>query len=519
MARTNSTQSQVLYEKMQSDFMPSQGIFGARFRMLLFFVIGTVVAILHHLFYSYLNNKPITTGSGNVLREQAVANAIGNALAYLVNSLFSAAIAEAFVQQFWAHLRTLKGGVPIRKIDAIVDCKDGIATPSALKAWYYAFWLFVIATLATSMAVISVVVPGSLKVASENFHASQSCAVNTVNLPNGSALDTFVMQWFQRRVISQGTFMPPSSSCDGACRYNISFEAPALNCTNITSSYDFTSFTRPPLPISVSPGLGFSPPKFIYNGTQMRNGTGIQVATLNTSDFTTSAVECISYRASYDVTITHSNVSTSKIDVLSTNLIAPVPNVDASASNNASGILQIANGAINLLNGTLYTNIYQGSLGSSAAEFTQPSPVMGSPLLILQGNLWRWTMDMQTALPSIMQNISLSLLSDDVASASKVAIVKSVTSTCFSDSTFYVYNRTRLLITYGVAVAATAACIIASVWAIHLNGGFEESLSFTRLLGALVNLKMAHAREQSELTPNTHLHSNGGQDETLIPLL
>jgi len=445
-------------------------------------------------------------------------NAKGNALGYLVNSLFSAAIAVAFIQQFWSHLRTHRGGVPIRKIEVIADCKNGIATPSALKALYYAFWLFLIAASATSMSVITVFIPGSLRVATANFHASQPCSVNTVNLPNGSTLDQFVMGWFQRRVISQGTYMPPSSSCGGACRYNISFEAPALNCTNITSTYDFSSFTQPAVPVHVSPGLGLSPPTFIYNGTQMRNGTGIQVATLNTSDFTMSAVECLAYRASHEATVTHSNISTSNINVFSTNLIELVPNIDASISNNATGISQLANGAINLLNGTLYTSIYQGSLGSSAASFTQPSPVMGSPLLILQDNLWRWTMEMGTALPSAMQNISISLLSDDVASASKVPIVVPVDSTCFSDSTFYVYNRERLIITYGVAIAVAAACIVAGLWAVHRNGGVEESLSFSRLLGALVNSKMVTARGQMELTMSSHLQSDGRQDGVLKPL-
>ncbi|KLO19771.1 hypothetical protein SCHPADRAFT_898351 [Schizopora paradoxa] len=516
MPRSKSAQSRVEYEKLRSDFAPTQGLFGARFNMLLCFIIGTALAVVHHLFYSYLNDKPIFTGSGNNLRKQSIANAIGNALAYVVKASFAFSIAVAFVQQFWARLRRHKGGVPIKEIDVIADCKEGIATLSAFKAWYYAFWLFAMSAMASSMALISIIVPGALKVASASFYASSSCSVNTVNLPNGSDLDTFFMQWFERRVIAQGTFMPPSLSCVGACRYNVSFEAAALNCTDITSTYDFTPFITPPIPIAVSPGLQLSPPKYLYNATLADNGTAIQVATLNTTDFTTSAVECLPFRASYMVAITHSNVSTSDINVLSTNLIAP--------AGDERSVFQLASGAFSLLEGALFSNMYEGSLGvgdlSKNEDGTLPSAVMGSPLMILQENLWRWTMDMQTALPWIMQNISLSLLSEDVAAASKVSIVTPVTSTCLTDSTFYVYDSSRLLITYGVAFAATAMCVIVGLWGIHLNGGFEESLSFTRLLSALVNPEIVNARGRIELTLNTRLRlqTNDGQEGSLVPL-
>lgn len=479
-----------------------------------FLMIGIIIAILHHIYYTYLDNKTVAEGRGNILREQGIANAIGNALAYLVNTLFGAAISIAFVQQFWLRLRSHTDGMSIHQIDIMSECKSNLATVSALRAWYTAFGLFVISGLATSMALISVFIPGSLRVASVNFHQQNGCTVNTVSLPNESAVGAFVADWYQRRVILAGSYISPTTNCGNrACRYQVSYSAPAFNCSNITSSYDFTAFRESPLNNSVL--------FYLYNGTIQNNGTVAQVASFNTSTGQLEAIECTAFSATYHATITHSNVTQPTVDVDSMKLIDPVPNnVVALNSSNATGIMRLSNTAVNLLNGTIYANKNTASIGSMQGSDEPPTPILNSPLLFFNHTAVRWTMDMMDAIPSIMQNISLSLLSNEVQTASALGVqyFSPVNTQCSFNADFYHYQRSRLLVTYGAAALIAAACIAAGVWAVWRNGWRGETMDFSRMVDALVNARMFEAGEQASLTRETRLRSDLDHNGTLRPL-
>lgn len=483
-----------------------------------FLVLGVVIAVLHHLYYTYLDDKTVAegpqAGRGSFLREQGITNAIGNSLAYLVNTLFGTAISIAFVQQFWLQLRLPQGGMSILQMDIMSDCKSSIATFSALRAWNTAFGLFVISGFATSMALISVFIPGSLVIASMSFHQQEQCTVNTVSLPNQSAVGPFVADWYQRRVILGGSYIPPTTNCGNrACRYQVTYSAPAFNCTNITSSYDFTTFRENP--------LGNSELFYVYNGTITNNGTVANIASYNTSNGLLEAIECTAYGASYEVTVTHSNLTQPTVAIDTIKLLAPVPeNVVALSSPNATGIMRLSNAAVNLLNGTIYANRESAALGSTQGLDSPPTPILNSPLLFFSHTEVRWTMDMMSAIPSIMQNISLSLLSDQVQEASAVGVsfFTNVSTQCAFTANFYHYQRARLAVTYGAAALVTAGCIAAGLWAIWRNGGKEETMEFSRMVDALVNARMFEAREQSSLTRETHLRSDSENNGMLWPL-
>ena len=233
------------------------------------------------------------------------------------------------------------------------------------------------------------------------------------------------------------------------------------------------------------------------------------------------AIQCGAYNASYKVTVTQSNLTAPTVNVDSLKFIAPAP-YDATAltSTNASGIMRLVSSAVDLLEGEIYAARDSASIGVIQSSDVLPSPIMNSPLLFFTHTQPRWTTDLMSGIPEIMQNISLSLLSNEVQDASAIGVtfLHSVRTSCFFDSVFYHYQRARLLATYGGATLITALCIAVGIWAIRRNGGAEETMEFSRMVDALVNTQMYEAREQMILTKETRLRSNPSENGMLQPL-
>lgn len=94
---------------------------------------------------------------------------------------------------------------------------------------------------------------------------------------------------------------------------------------------------------------------------------------------------------------------------------------------------------------------------------------------------WVWPEDLSIFIPNIMQNVSLSLLSG-VLSDTRNNTIGSQDTTCRTYGLQYVYDRTRLLATYGAALLLTAVFLILGILTSH--NGRVESFGFTRVLAA-----------------------------------
>ena len=84
-------------------FAPKPTDFGIRTQMSLFLVAGAILATAHHLFYAFLDSKPIEAISSPLssgLQNQSIVNALGNAFAYIAKSFFAAAISLVAIQQY-----------------------------------------------------------------------------------------------------------------------------------------------------------------------------------------------------------------------------------------------------------------------------------------------------------------------------------------------------------------------------------------------------------------------------------
>lgn len=82
----------------QSPWRTSPMVYGAMLGLLL---LGVLIAIGHHLFYVYLNNREIE----EVLVPQNWAIRIGNGFGYLFKTSLVSAVAVAYAQGFWYFVR------------------------------------------------------------------------------------------------------------------------------------------------------------------------------------------------------------------------------------------------------------------------------------------------------------------------------------------------------------------------------------------------------------------------------
>jgi len=119
--------------------------------------------------------------------------------------------------------------------------------------------------------------------------------------------------------------------------------------------------------------------------------------------------------------------------------------------------------------------------------------------------------DLTNTLPSLMRNISVSLLTDLLSNQGN-STTAPFDTTCWYSSSAYSYNEIRLLAAYGGALIVTAVCMLFGFRAIRLNGA-EESVKFSRILGAILNKSLFDDRY--ELSKVSRLTANGSPDGQL----
>ena len=87
---------------------------------------------------------------------------------------------------------------------------------------------------------------------------------------------------------------------------------------------------------------------------------------------------------------------------------------------------------------------------------------------------------MLTALPQLMANVSISMLSNPLGAATV-----DLEAYCRYSSIVYVYDELHLAIAYGTGLIVTGVCVVIGFMTISKNGR-EESLDFTRLMVAIL---------------------------------
>ncbi|KAJ6597390.1 hypothetical protein B0H10DRAFT_2325807 [Mycena sp. CBHHK59/15] len=476
-------------------------MFGPRVQMVALFLGGIGLAVGNHFYYRYLSGKPEGSRSfyGHNI-SQTVSGAIGNAFAVIVRSSFAAVIGIALIQRFWRILGIKQRRVS--EVDTIFAASQG-QLPSSLCSWFIAPRLAVIASAAMLMALVSVIAPGALTVSLEGFH--QACNVSTSKIENANLASYYVYTNDEstthlhnpqipalsvaNRVITTGSYLPPPSPC-GVCSYEVSFVGASMECSNVTEGFNFTSVLLDPTDPANDQWMGLWAASFSYD-----TDLSVLVATQdgNTSAVRKSAVKCTAYGANYTVLVDHGNsISTVTVQNLTIGEqlnATMVPPVDP--------VLQQLNGLAAAVGTLLDGNVtYRPNY---CEYFSATSPIAYSPILQQTDDCrgsgeysnFQWP-DMLEALPSIMKNASISLLSGAYAGSAGQDYLIPFDTTCTVTTLSYSYNPLRLLVTYGAAAIVTAICIFFGFRTVAANGK-EETLKFSRLMHALSNDDLTQA--------------------------
>ncbi|KLO14354.1 hypothetical protein SCHPADRAFT_927951 [Schizopora paradoxa] len=515
MAKSSDSEYEMMLDKRPkgSEDGPSisligdSSLLGARWKMLLFFCAGITAVVAHHCLYAFLHGKAVDDGPlspfqsmfRTSMSDQALASALGNAIATIAKLCLAGAVATAFVQLFWWRMR--RKGCTIRQVDKVMSYEANPANFVTWSAWVHTFWLSAVATSASLLVVITIAAPGSLTV--ETMSVLTPCTVSTVNLETSDLTGILPLQSgdppyyiygnpsgktfsFVSQVLMMGTYIEPTSPC-GVCEYNISFVAPAVQCEDISNTVNFAEMLPPYTSAgavvwnTTQPFDGSAiPPYHLYVASRNLPGTSAKdLPSSNFSEFPAQALDCLGYSATYHVLVQH-NLTTTMV-VTGMDMGDGLTQVNATSLSQFQ-LLTIWDAFGKQLTGTVtYLPTYN--------DFNPPVAFMAySPFVSASKDIaWQWQTNLSVAIPSIMQNVSLSLLSDQL-STEQNSTLKQVDTTCLATGLHFVYNRLRLLLIYASSAVLTAFCIAFGFFAASANG-VSESMAFSRIVGSSFDLK------------------------------
>lgn len=422
-SHTTEGQAAIVHKKGNS-------FFKCRLPMTVALVFGIIVMIIHDQFNYFLHNKRYGSEENTISKFLHNGYApIGTFISTGGKICLSSAMAYAFVQIFWYRLR--RNPVRLRSVDDVAVAMHQPFGPSSLRAVFKLPSLAVFIMLGASMDILPVFAPSALHVWYES--KPTICTRPTVDLSNAkfgvwtipvggntSMYDHPDAQTnrFASRVIMSGSYLPFSFNTTSkdlmfeSYSYDIQFFAPAFQCFNISAGFDFASALPPP--------PSQSDPAVIWNATynfSSDNGLVLQVATteLVTSENGADveevvppmeAVRCAGYNASYDAFIeeTASAVAASVANITFVNPLSKIGDIVGGVNIQFAAL---ADAVARMLNGT-------ATYDPSTFDFT--ALVVRGPIGAANNNsAWSWTGDMADILQSLMQNVSLSLLSGQLS--------------------------------------------------------------------------------------------------------
>ncbi|TDL15690.1 hypothetical protein BD410DRAFT_808734 [Rickenella mellea] len=476
-------------------------------KFLLFTSIGALFAIFHHIFYMMLSHhpkfaSPLKFGHSTIGPSWALT--VGNGLSWLVQLFYTLAIGGVLVQRFWHLLHDRH--FTLNEMNDVFSITSAFYTKTAI---FRVPGLALFAVISLGMgAVISTFVPPSLAVSVRPL--SEPCNIFTVDFtgtsidPNSTIFKTPAVDHLARQVIfTQSNVVPQSSPCSN-CTYNVTYSAPALTCERVplaatlpffhpelesathTTIWNTSVLLDPPNPGSVS--------ILIWSRVGSFSGT-----TGNYSDPET--IGCVTKNATYHVNVDHRNGTrvTANVDIVP--FSQNIPNETALAFEALGQSLGSA------LGGTMVFNVPPKADSGEVDGFPF---IAYTTLGTYSPTSWALNVDLLTNLPTLMHNISTSLLAGSLTpDGTKSTLSPVPDGQCFNESTVYVYDRVRLLVVYGVALLVTLVCVASGIHSVIVGRG--GSMSFTSLVYAITSPEMIEAVKEQELSPQTVIHAVKGR--------
>ncbi|KAJ7266035.1 hypothetical protein C8J57DRAFT_1619229 [Mycena rebaudengoi] len=487
-------------------------------KIVLAWLAAAALAIGHHLFNVSLNEQIVpSTGRSSGLhgiQSQAGASAIGTTFAFLVSALLGVSAGTAFLQCAWRLVR--QRSFTVAGLDALWSSLHNPLAFLSLDLWKTGRGVLVIVTLAWLFPLVVTFAPGTLSVETQINTVSEKCTVQTYDLGLSTALHeelgNALQSYTQPSVLAYRTVaatlfggqpFSPTSQCSGNCSYLLSVNAPSFSCSpgvqnSSALTWNFTSVS-PYTPLYVADTFDASPSLNPYSGWDFVGhytdyNAYIPVSTGDTMpegiNFT-----CITYNSTYHLNYTFlGSIPHISIDQIvrdkPASQISPPTTAGANATFNADFGTHSAwfNATTNTY--ALVSSMYNYIIGSAVMSktmmlahfvYTPPSLSVTQAHLVCSANSKgdiAWA-DVPSAMESLLQNITLSLLTVDPS--------QTTDTTCLSTNLFphFAYNARRLWLVYGLGLGLSLLCAVVGIVALFQNefgatGSFSDFLAATR---------------------------------------
>ncbi|TDL15685.1 hypothetical protein BD410DRAFT_902463 [Rickenella mellea] len=473
--------------------------------LLLHTVLGTIFALGHHYLYETLSNPPTLAVSiqiGSITVGPMWALTVGNGLSWLVQLSFTLAIGGALVQRFW-HL-VHNNQFTLHEMDHVFSITSAFYTRTALRR---ATGFTMVAVLFLILGgIISTFAPASLSISV--LLLSQPCDIMTVDFSNARTFfpSTELSNLAAHVLLAQSAVPPASSPCSN-CTYNVTYFAPALTCKEVdvdASPFDTDSVDT----------------IMLWNGTFTSNPVSrtvdIYVLSRTGNPFSggfsdPQIIMCTLQNATYQAEVDHRNGTsvTAEMNIL------PFSDQNPESVNITSAYLDIGQAFGQLLSGYIEL-VPKGNSFRLPGQYTMSS----NTFVIYTG----WVtcgdhstigpctrnIDLLTALPLLMQHMSVSLLAGSVTIDNTTSSLSRVPEGhCLNESAVYVYDRVRLLAVYGSALLVTSICVVMGIHTVVAGQG--STLTFSNLVYAIMSPEMMEISNGQELPQDTVIHAERGR--------
>ncbi len=485
--------------------------------MAAYLLIGLGLILLHHFFFSYLNKKSIDSKIAelpSLLRDQNAVALIGTTIAHGVRATLSTAVGIAFAQIFWKTLQSRS--YTIQQIDTLVRCGQSPFNPSAFRAVTASFFIFVVSCIASAMALVVIVVPGSLTIGTGPSPPAKPCTVPTVPDVMESRYETVDLLFEPlAEILTSNTNLPPfiDIECDSECSYNISFVGPAFGCIDVSSQTDFTDLLHPQLVDPMAPFLIWDETAF-FEDIPHPNSVPIGASVLS-QDLVKGVVQasnCTAYNATYEVKVMlEGEVTFLWVWNMTLHSVVKIDNTTNTFMSAYS------RSAVDLLAGRIYAGpsgyVLPVEDGSSSSQIPHSAFFVTTPT----GN-HTWSDNITQVLTSYMQNVALSLLSGTInigfSNFSENLLYVNTTCTLDIDTNAYLYNPTQLLLPYGLALVITLLAWVPGCLLIWRRGA-KEQLLLSHILKVSLNEQLF--RISGEVREKTQVQLEHGVPGKLLP--
>ncbi|VDC01568.1 unnamed protein product [Peniophora sp. CBMAI 1063] len=496
-----------------------------------------VVIITHHVFLLILDGRGVDT----VVIPQTWVRDVGNALARLVQLFLETSVGVALTQSIWFYV--LRSAVDLPELDALFSLPSLLSLPS-LSLRLSTLYVLLLVINVQAFSLVSILAPNALSVVPAHRESStlsipfpaldmipitQSVIPDVVSHPcSGPSNDPRIkcgielvyaspstgIQKLVEAVLSSSAALPWSApaGCGIACNYTLTYDGPALRCSDIPqSSIDIpqSDDDDPTLHNADAEPGAYIQTGTVYNATTTmgyiqtldddRAGP-VFVPTATNSPYTLTLAYatnpfsnnfqptydahgsyCVFVNATYSASVSFMNGSqtvSARVQRYHEPYQSLLTGFSANSTDDPSirssyatlGLIDSLSrylaGSVTYFKGynlvTSSTQILESALFT--VNWTYSPEHLSNHSISISPALGR---NVSEALQDICTNLTLSLMSD----TADLNIRKPAMATVLPDTNIYEYNASRLWLVYGIALAAALVADLFGLMCMRLNGG------------------------------------------------